>query len=141
MPAASGEVYTDLVTKTGGVRAKICDGSAAWGTFFDSVAEAVLTTSRVACELEIPPADGGILDPETVNVRVSDGTNPAVLVPRVANAAACGGTAGWYYDDAKTPSKVLLCPVSCEGAQSKGSDTPPRDRGPVRLSVGRSLVG
>ncbi len=125
-PAASGEVYTTLVNKTGGVRAKICDGAAAWGPFFDSVAEAVVTTSRVACDLEIPKADAGLLDPEAVNVRVSDGTNPAVVVPRVANEAACGGTAGWYYDDANNPSKVLLCPVSCEDAQSKGSDMPPK---------------
>ena len=125
-PTASGAVYTDLVNKTGGVRAKICDGAAAWATFFDSVAEAVVSTSRVACDLEIPQADAGILDPEAVNVRVSDGTNPAVVVPRVANEAACGGTAGWYYDDAKSPSKVLLCPLSCEDAQSKGSDTPPK---------------
>ena len=125
-PAASGEVYTNLVNKTGGVRAQICEGSAAWGPFFDGVAQAVLTTSRVACTLDIPRPDGGTLDPEAVNVRVSDGTNPAVVVPRVANEAACGGTAGWYYDDAKNPTKVLLCPVSCEDAQSKGSDTPPK---------------
>ena len=125
-PAASGETYTDLVTKTGGVRAKICDGSAAWGPFFDSVADAVVTTSRVACELAIPQPDAGTLDPQAVNVQVSNGTGPAVVVPRVANQAACGGAAGWYYDDPKKPSKVLLCPASCEGAQSDGGTEPPK---------------
>lgn len=125
-PAASGEVYTELVTKTGGVRAKICDGAAAWGPFFDGVAKAVETTSRIACELAIPRPDGGVLDPEAVNVRVSDGTNQAVMVPRVANEAACGSAAGWYYDDPNTPSKVLLCPASCDAAQSKGGETPPK---------------
>lgn len=125
-PAAAGHVYTDLVNKTGGVRAKICDGNAAWGPFFDSVAQAVVTTTRVRCDLEIPPPDGGVLDPETVNVRVSDGTNPPVVVPRVASAAACGSAAGWYYDDPTTPTKVLLCAASCEDAQSKGGDTPPK---------------
>ncbi len=125
-PAASGETYTELVTKTGGVRAKICDGSAAWGPFFDSVAEAVVTTSRVACELTIPQPDGGVLDPQAVNVRVSNGTGAPVVVPRVASQGACGGTAGWYYDDPKTPSKVLLCPASCEGAQSDGGVEPPK---------------
>lgn len=125
-PAASGEVYTTLVEKTGGVRAQICEGSAAWGPFFDSVAQAVLTTSRVACDLEIPKPDSGVLDPEAVNVRVSDGIGPAVVVPRVADEAACGGTAGWYYDHATDPSKVLLCPISCEDAQSKGSGAPPK---------------
>ncbi|MDF2693811.1 MAG: hypothetical protein K0S65_2194, partial [Labilithrix sp.] len=102
-PDSAGQVYTELVKKTGGVRAKICDGSAAWGPFFDAVAQAVERSARVACELAIPPPDGGILDPEQVNVRVTDGTNPAVVVPRVANEAACGNTAGWYYDNATAP--------------------------------------
>lgn len=125
-PQAAGHVYTDLVNKTGGVRAKICDGSVAWGPFFASVAQAVVTTTRVRCDLAIPPADGGIVDPETVNVRVSDGTNAPVVVPRVASAAACGSAAGWYYDDPTAPTKVLLCSASCEDAQSKGGDTPPK---------------
>ena len=125
-PAASGEVYTELVTKTGGVRAKICDGAAAWGPFFDGVAKAVETTSRIACELAIPQPDGGALDPNAVNVRVTDGTSPAVVVPRVANEAACGSAAGWYYDDPTTPTKVILCSASCDAAQSKGGATPPK---------------
>ncbi len=125
-PAKSGAVYTQLVKKTGGVRAKLCDGASAWGPFFDDIAKAVETTSRIACELAMPKADGGLLDPEAVNVRVTDGTNPAVVVPRVANEAACGNGAGWYYDNPKAPTKVILCPTSCEGAQSKGGDAPPK---------------
>jgi len=125
-PAAPGEVYTDLVTKTGGVRAKICDGAGAWGPFFDGVAQAVVTMSRVACELAIPAPDAGVLDPEAVNVQVSDGTSPAVVVPRVPGASACGAAAGWYYDDPKSPTKVLLCPASCDAAQSKGGAAPPK---------------
>lgn len=124
-PAASGEVYTDLVKKTGGVRAKVCDGSAAWGPFFDGVATAVVSTSRVACELAIPNPEAGALDPDAVNVRVDDGTAKS-YVPRVKDEAACAGAAGWYYDDPATPSKVLLCPTSCEGAQSKGGATAPK---------------
>lgn len=124
-PASSGEVYTDLVTKTGGVRAKICDGSAAWGPFFDDVAAAVIATARIACEFDVPEADGA-LDSNAVNVTVANGTNPPVVVPRVASSAECGALEGWYYDDPKDPSKVLLCPISCDAAQSKGGTTPPK---------------
>jgi hypothetical protein len=53
-PASAGVTYTTLVNKTGGVRAKICEGNAAWTTFFDAVAEAVLESSKPACEVAIP---------------------------------------------------------------------------------------
>ena len=40
-PASAGSAYTTLVARTGGVRAHICDGAAAWTPFFESVATAV----------------------------------------------------------------------------------------------------
>jgi hypothetical protein len=119
-PPASGSEYTALIQKTGGARAQICAGSAAWGTFFDDVATAVVATSRVACDLPIPAADAGTLDPSLVNVRVTDGAKPPLTVPRVTDEAACVGLDGWYYDVPAAPARVLLCPRSCEGAQSKG---------------------
>jgi len=125
-PAASGAEYTELVAKTKGARAKICEGSAAWGPFFDAVATAVYANARVACELPIPVAEAGPVDPEKVNVRVDDGTNPASTVARVASAEACGGAAGWYYDSPTAPTAVRLCPATCDAVQSAGAAKPPR---------------
>ena len=119
-PAASGSEYTTLIAKTGGARAEICSGNAAWGPFFDAVATAVKATSRVACELPMPAPDGGTVDPGLVNVRVTDGSKPPFTVPAVKDEAACAGGEGWYYD-ASPPTKVLLCPTSCEAAQAKGA--------------------
>jgi hypothetical protein len=121
-PASAGPTYTQLVVKTGGARAKICDGSGAWTTFFDAVATAVETTSRVACDLAIPePTSGGTIDPASVNVSVGG------IVPRVSGVAACGSGAGWYYDDPASPAKVILCPVTCDAAQAKGGVIPKTD--------------
>lgn len=125
-PTASGSEYTALIQKTGGVRAKICDGSAAWGTFFDDVATAVVKTARVACELNLPTAEAGTVDPSLVNVRVTDGVKPALNVPRVTGEPACAGLDGWYYDAPTSPTKVILCPKSCEGAQSHGGTKLPK---------------
>lgn len=125
-PAAAGVTYTTLVQKTGGVRAKICDGSAAWGPFFDAVANAVVATSRVACEVAVPVPDGGVVDYDAVNVQVTDGTGSSALLPRVANAGACGTASGFHYDDPVKPTKVLLCPASCEAAQVKGDAGVPK---------------
>jgi hypothetical protein len=116
-PASSGPTYTTLVTKTGGVRAKLCDGAAAWQPFFDAVAQAVIASAKLSCELVIPPPSMGTLDPAKVNVAIQSGGNQ-VYLPGVTDAAACGPAGGWYYDDPVTPTKVTLCPASCDTAQA-----------------------
>jgi hypothetical protein len=119
-PPASGTTYTELVQKTGGVRAQLCAGSAAWGPFFDAVAQAVVTGSKLSCELALPIPSQGTLDPSKVNVRVVTPTGTTTLF-KVAGAAACDASGGWYYDDEVNPTKVLLCPSSCQAAQDAGS--------------------
>ncbi len=117
-PPTSGSVYTTLVARTGGVRAKLCDGAAAWVPFFERVATAVERSSRIACDLELPaPPGGSVLDPRLVNVVVT-GTSRSVI-GKVANAAACRTTGGWYYDDDAHPTRVNLCPASCESANEQ----------------------
>ena len=117
-PSASGSVYTTLVSRRGGVRARICDGSAAWGPFFDRIATAVERNSRIACDLAIPaPPGGSVLDPRLVNVVVRGASE--TLIGKVANAAACRATGGWYYDNESRPTRVHLCPASCERANAE----------------------
>ncbi len=119
-PPAAGQVYTNLVKKTGGPRAKICDGAAAWTPFFDAVATAVVKASKLACDLALPVPATGTLDASAVNVRISSN-----VIPKVANAAACGAEVAWYYDDDLNPTKVLLCPAACDAANaSVGVDKP-----------------
>jgi len=116
-PPSSGPTYTTLVNKTNGVRAKVCDASAAWGPFFEAVATAVEQTSKLSCEIAIPVPENGELDPAAVNVQiVADGV-PTTLA-KVANAGACGPSGGWYYDNDAAPTQVLLCPASCDLAQA-----------------------
>lgn len=115
-PAAAGTTYTTLVQKTGGVRAKICDGAGAWQAFFDQVAESVSKTAKIACELDIPDPDGGSIDYAKVNVAVAAGGNTQTLV-YVKDAAGCM-PGGWYYDNEAAPEQVVLCPGSCSDAQA-----------------------
>lgn len=116
-PPSSGPHYTELVQKTSGARAKICDGASAWAPFFDAVAQAVQTGSKLSCELDLPTPSSGTLDPKKVNVRIIASSGTTTLV-KVANAGACDATGGWYYDDDVSPSKVHLCPASCDAAQA-----------------------
>ncbi|MFO0550161.1 MAG: hypothetical protein U0271_17335 [Polyangiaceae bacterium] len=125
MPSASGATYTTLVNQTGGVRAKICDGAATWGPFLNAVAQAVTTTSKVSCSIEIPPPpEGETLDFEKVNVQLTSG-DMGTLIPYVASESACAGLEGWYYDDVNAPTHVELCPASCDHAQELAGPNKP----------------
>ncbi len=118
--SSPGPTYSALVRHTGGVRAQICDGPSAWAPFFEAVANRVVETSRIDCEVAVPPVpDGMFFLPERVNVHISGSTTEAD-VGRVLGAAACNATTGgWYYDDEAAPTRIILCPASCELARDQ----------------------
>ncbi|MCC6556456.1 MAG: hypothetical protein IT372_26140 [Polyangiaceae bacterium] len=116
-PPSAGPTYTDLVQSTGGVRAKICDGSAAWTPFFGAVAQAVVATSQLSCEVPIPTPSSGTIDYAKVNVRITSDSGEVILF-KVGGPSDCGPAGGWYYDDPAAPTKVILCPASCDEARA-----------------------
>jgi hypothetical protein len=116
-PPSSGPHYTQLVQSTQGARAQICAGAAAWTPFFDAVAQAVQKGAKLKCELDLPTPSSGTLDPGKVNVRVVT-PSAATTLSKVAGASACDAGGGWYYDSDTNPTKVHLCPASCDSAQA-----------------------
>lgn len=65
----------------------------------------------VSCVYEIPQnPEGGTIDYSYVNVRYTpgDGSAPQDLY----YDEACSGP-GWHYDDATNPSKIMVCPDTC----------------------------
>jgi hypothetical protein len=71
----------------------------------------------LACEYVIP--DSGMeFDPTKVNVNYYPGGNPPPQsLPQAASLADCGNDPGWYYDNPAAPTKILLCPASCNVIQ------------------------
>ncbi|HJL17239.1 MAG TPA: hypothetical protein RMH99_16345, partial [Sandaracinaceae bacterium LLY-WYZ-13_1] len=116
-PPSSGPTYTELVARTGGVRAQICDGASAWGPFFDDVATAVERTSRIDCAIPIPDApEGEFFQRDRINVftREDDASTRVGKVPTIGD---CDDRGGWAYDDEADPTEVILCPATCEQVQ------------------------
>ena len=80
------------------------------------------------CQFDLPVPEAGTPDYSKVNVVYTDSaTTNATIVPYVADLADCaadgGASGGWYYDndpfaDAGTPTKVVLCPATCNAVQS-----------------------
>lgn len=111
--ARYGAVYETLVQKTGGAKGVICEDD--WSKVFNDITTAVVTGSKVACEINVPlPPKGKALDPALVNVQyLPGGTATPADILRVADAASCSPKGGWYYDNPTTPARILLCPASC----------------------------
>jgi hypothetical protein len=117
--AKFGSVYDSLVKTTGGAKGVICEDD--WTKVFTDITTAVISGSKVSCELTVPPPPKGkTLDPDLVNVAYTkaEGEKPTTLV-RVANAAACTAAGGWYYDNPTAPKFIELCPASCTEVQAQ----------------------
>jgi len=76
--------------------------------------------AALTCEFIIPPPPPGqTLDPTLVNVEYTPmGSGSPQSLPEADNAADCNGQPGWYYDDPAMPTKILLCPSSCNTVQA-----------------------
>lgn len=117
--AAAGTVWADVITATGGIHGELSNQD--FQPIFDALAEEIIIGStQLECQWDIPtPPDGETLDPAKLNVlfTAGDGTETSIL--NVSNAAACDPTqGGWYYDDNANPTKVHLCPASCDFVQA-----------------------
>ncbi|HZF54516.1 MAG TPA: vWA domain-containing protein [Polyangiaceae bacterium] len=83
--------------------------------FLDKMKE--IQTKALACDFPIPEAPmGETFDKELVAVKYTPATNPAAAeeIPRADNYGDCGAKVGWYYDNNVTPTKIVLCPASCQ---------------------------
>ena len=66
------------------------------------------------CDISLPqPKAGQTIDPTKVNVNVTNNGTQATL-PQVADAASCAAMPGWYYDNGISPTRLILCPASCD---------------------------
>jgi hypothetical protein len=84
-------------------------GSAELITALNEIRKQALT-----CDYQIPIIPGKPLDPNLAAVRVRVGaTGMEVLVPKVDGPAQCGPSGGGWYFDASPPTKITLCPATC----------------------------
>ncbi len=123
--AAVGQVWKDIVTKTGGVHGDICQcppGQAApcaqtFQKIFNELATKIIQGSQpLTCEWKIPPPPAGqTLDPNKVNVEfINQDAGTQETIFHVKDAAACDPVVGgWYYDNNAAPTSVKACPASC----------------------------
>jgi hypothetical protein len=73
-------------------------------------------STPVPCVWNLPPAPPGtMLDPGLVNVELALPGGRNVTAGFVGSASSCANVIGpaWYYDNARNPTRILLCPNTC----------------------------
>lgn len=105
-----------------GATGKAYDVTTDVSSFAAKMAE--IRARAIGCELKLPsPPNDKDLDPNRVNVKYDPGGPlPAYNVPRADNELDCAGKPGWYYDNPAAPTKVILCPATCQAV--KGDQSP-----------------
>ncbi len=118
LSAAEGKIYKELVGQTGGVMGDLCEQK--FDAVFQDMATGVINDSQISCEYQIPvPPDGEVINFEKVNVQFVAHPNaqPQTIYYVAGGAAACNSNGGWYYDNPSQPTKLTLCPQSCQAVQ------------------------
>jgi hypothetical protein len=105
----------DLIAAEGGT-------SAAYDVTSDTKAFAKkmeeIRAAALPCDVVIPEPAEGPFDPLAVNVVLTPGGGAPQKIPKVASPLDCAEQAGWHYDDAVLPKKIVLCPATCVAAQA-----------------------
>lgn len=123
LTAAAGDVYMDLIDETDGVYGDLCKQD--FTPVFDTLSSEVIQSSGLACAWAIPdPGLDQVIDFADVEVHFDDGEGEILSIDGVDTAAACADVPdGWYYDEGEPPTKLLVCPQTCDKIQlaPKGS--------------------
>lgn len=106
--------YQKLSQLTGGLMDEVC--KADYSSVLDNIAKGIV--DKLGCELGYPGQ--GTTDPTKVVVRYTPaGQQSSSNLTQVTDASKCSQVKdGWYYDDAKAPTKIVLCPAMCGNANA-----------------------
>ncbi len=117
----SNQRTMDQIARAGGTRNGIMIGGKDGASTEADLLKAFgnIKASNVSCDFPVPaPPANLMLSFDNVNVNYTPGMGAASTLPRVKDAASCGTTGGWYYDDNGTPTQIHLCANSCVSVQA-----------------------
>jgi hypothetical protein len=79
------------------------------------VTDALLRISHtnVTCTYDLALPDGGDIDPQRVNVRLTETGKAPKLLSYVPPGKMCDASGGFFYDSSDHPKKVYLCESTC----------------------------
>ncbi len=104
-----------IATAGGGAAFFLGSGSNAKQLLIDKLKS--ISGALLACEYAMPKGDPGQpVDPGKVNITYTPGAGGSQQFYKVSGASACV-PGGWYYDNEAAPTKIILCPDTCNQVQ------------------------
>jgi hypothetical protein len=111
--AEIGAVYAELVAQTQGVGGDLCLQD--FAPVFDELAKSVIGASSIDCEWAIPEApQGQTFEIGRVNVQyTASGAGAPQTIFHVPSLNECAAQGGWFYNDNANPTRLIVCPSTC----------------------------
>lgn len=107
-------VVVNQIAKAGGTDTAIVVSSLNVQAEFQK-ALAKVRGQALPCEYQLPDkVEGGDVEPGNVNVLITPMSGNAGVLPQDAKCNA----AGWKYDNAVKPTKIIFCPTSCQALKT-----------------------
>jgi len=116
----SSEAQMNQLAAAGGTDSGIFIGNSANAEEELLAALNAIRGETLSCDFPMPrPADPAMtFDPARINVTFTPGNGSAATFAQVPDAAGCGGSSGWFYDQPSAPTRITLCPTACERVRS-----------------------
>lgn len=105
--------YQMLSQLTGGIVDEVCKTD--YSGVLNNIAKGI--TDKLGCTLTYPTSDAS--DPTKVAVTFTPKGAAAQTLTQVTDESKCASIPnGWYYDNAAAPTKIILCPSTCQTANA-----------------------
>ena len=105
----------ETIAQEGGTNAAF-DATGGQQAFVDALNE--IRKNALGCEYKMPTSNSGVVEPDLVEVQYTPGgSSTAQTIERRMTEGECSGQGGWYYDDNVNPTKLVLCPTTCDEIQ------------------------
>lgn len=116
----------DAIAKGGGTNTALIVSTSGNVTAEFQKAMDQIRGAALPCDYKVPAPQTGTPDYGRVNVKFTKGDGTASVFPQAkGGAGSCDAGGGWYYDvdpaTGATPTKITLCPASCDAVKAAGS--------------------
>lgn len=111
----SNERDMDRIAEAGGTEQGIfvADGADTQQQLLDALG--AIRGEILTCDFPMPePKAGTEINPGQINVNYAAGNGDKTTLKQVSSEDACSGSGGWYYDDIVNPTRIFLCPATCD---------------------------
>jgi hypothetical protein len=123
----------DQISASGGTNQAFDISSGGAQTFLQALQN--IAGQLLACEYAMPQSTSGKkIDPSKVLVQYTAGSGSTTSLKLVSDASACGSDGGFYYDNPANPTKLIMCPATCDSVQND-------DKGKVDILLGCAVGG